>query len=214
MSLRCLGALAQRAGVRARFHNSTACRAMSSYQLLSYEYVHDILEKRGPHRDAHLTAAKEKARAKASLRRATHACLHCPDGACVATQFGLPQARPLKSVLFIATHACTAIVSRARGALQAQEGKLVLAGATGDPTSGAVFIWKDTTAEARICRPVALLHSCMSIGEADKPRLRACSQAVKAFVHADPYTKAGLIDKWCEALPPLVAGCLLRLLCA
>ena len=154
MSLRCLGALAQRAGVRARFHNSTACRAMSSYQLLSYEYVHDILEKRGPHRDAHLTAAKEKARAKASLRRATRACLHCPDGACVATQFGLPQARPLKSVLFIATHACTAIVSRARGALQAQEGKLVLAGATGDPTSDpsphqAAPLFTDTALEVR-----------------------------------------------------------------
>ncbi len=125
-----------------------------------------------------------------------------------------PQSRPLKSVHFTATHACIAIVSRARGALQAQEGKLVLAGATGDPTSGAVFIWKDTTAEARMCRPVALLNCCMLVGEADKLRLRACSQAVKAFVHADPYTKAGLIDKWCEALPPLVAGCLLRLLCA
>ena len=44
-----------------------------------------------------------------------------------------------------------------------------------------------------------MLASCT--GGADKPRLRACSQAVKAFVHADPYTKAGLIDKWCGALP-------------
>ena len=117
MSLRCLGALAQRAGVRARFHNSTACRAMSSYQLLSYEYVSDILEKRGPHRDAHLTAAKEKARAKASLRRATHACLQCLNSACSATQSGLCSSEPDRSslVLLIATHARIAIVITCRG---------------------------------------------------------------------------------------------------
>ncbi|KAK9827397.1 hypothetical protein WJX81_006583 [Elliptochloris bilobata] len=87
-----------------------AAGAASSFQLLSYTYVSDILEKRGPHRDAHIAAARQKGK----------------------------------------------------------EGKLILAGAVGAPTpEGGLFVFRDAPAEE-----------------------------IKAFVEADPYSKAGLISSW------------------
>ena len=61
---------------------------MSNHWLLIYDYVEDILDKRGPHRDAHLAHARA----------------------------------------------------------QKEDGKIVMAGATGDPVAGAVFVWTDRDA--------------------------------------------------------------------
>lgn len=81
----------------------------SKYYCLQYKYVADIMEKRGPHRDAHLGAAKKKEEA----------------------------------------------------------GKLLIAGASGDPVNGGLFIFKD-----------------------------ASKEEIEEFVKTDPYTKAGLIISW------------------
>lgn len=81
----------------------------SQYHVLNYKYVPDILEKRGPHRDAHLGAARK----------------------------------------------------------QDEAGKLLIAGAAGDPVDGAVFVFKNTSKED-----------------------------IEEFVQTDPYMKAGLISSW------------------
>ena len=49
--------------------------ATPSFQLVSYTYVADILEKRGPHREGHLAAARQKVTwsARATLSRLTKA---------------------------------------------------------------------------------------------------------------------------------------------
>jgi uncharacterized protein YciI len=77
--------------------------------LLRYDYVSDVLERRGPHREGHL----------ALLRR------------------------------------------------WKQEGRLVMAGTVGDPTSGALFV--------------------LRIGDPDE---------AEAFVREDPYSRAGLVTAW------------------
>jgi uncharacterized protein YciI len=81
-----------------------------TFTLLSYTYVQDILERRGPHRAAHIDAAK----------------------AAVAA------------------------------------GKMVMAGATGDPVGGALFVWAPGVDRAE----------------------------VEAFAAGDPYVKAGLVPAW------------------
>jgi uncharacterized protein len=80
------------------------------FHTLTYAYVPDILERRGPYRAAHIDAAK----------------------AAVAA------------------------------------GKMVLAGATGDPVSGALFVWAPTVLRAEI----------------------------EAFAAGDPYVQAGLVTGW------------------
>jgi len=87
--------------------------------LLSYDYVDDILERRGPHREAHL------AQARAWL----------------------------------------------------DDGRLVAAGALGDPPTGAAFIFTE--------RP---------------------PEEVEAFVDADPYVAAGLVTGWRIAPWNVVVG--------
>ena len=62
-------------------------RSNALYLILEYDYIPDILERRGPHREKHLSLAQEKA----------------------------------------------------------DQGKIVMAGATGDPVSKALFIWKDVS---------------------------------------------------------------------
>ena len=81
-----------------------------TFSLLSYAYVPDILEKRGPYRAEHIAAAK----------------------AAVAA------------------------------------GKMAMAGATGDPVSGALFIWAPGVPKSEI----------------------------EAFAAGDPYVKAGLVPSW------------------
>jgi uncharacterized protein len=80
-----------------------------TYKILQYDYVPDILEKRAPHREAHLGAAKS----------------------------------------------------------MQQAGKLVMAGAFGDPVSGGMFIFKNSS-EAEI----------------------------EQYAREDPYQKNGLITGW------------------
>lgn len=87
--------------------------------LLSYDYVDDILERRGPHREAHL----------AHLR------------------------------------------------VWLEDGRLVAAGALGDPPTGAVLIFS--------ARP---------------------PEEVESFVHADPYVAAGLVTGWRIAPWNVVVG--------
>lgn len=77
--------------------------------LLLYEYVDDVLERRPPHREAHLAA-----------------------------------------------------VQTARDA-----GHIMMAGAFGDPRSGAALVWRGVD-----------------------------RRAIEAFVTADPYNKAGLLTGW------------------
>jgi uncharacterized protein len=79
------------------------------HHLLFYEYVPDIAERRGPHREAHLALARR----------------------------------------------------------WKEEGRLVMAGALGDPPHGAVFVFR-----------------------ADGPA------AAEEFVAADPYVSAGLVTAW------------------
>ncbi|KAL3130814.1 hypothetical protein ABBQ38_000150 [Trebouxia sp. C0009 RCD-2024] len=81
----------------------------SKYYLLQYQYTSDILEKRGPHRDAHIGAARQ----------------------------------------------------------QADAGKMLIAGASGDPVDSALFIWQDVS-----------------------------KQDIEEFVKTDPYVKAGLVTDW------------------
>lgn len=83
-----------------------AAGAAPSYFLLNYAYVPDILERRGPYRDAHLAGARA----------------------------------------------------------QLEQGKLVMAGAAGDPVTGAVFVFKNST-----------------------------KAEIEAFVAADPYVQNGLV---------------------
>lgn len=80
-----------------------------AHHILFYEYVADVLERRGPHRDAHLGH-----------------------------------------------------IAAARDA-----GQVTLAGALGDPPHGGAIVFTDTD-----------------------------PQAIEAFVHADPYMRAGLITAW------------------
>lgn len=79
------------------------------YYILNYTYVPDIVEKRGPYREAHLGAANQKL----------------------------------------------------------QAGKLVMAGAAGDPVAGAVFIWKNATKDE-----------------------------IEDFVKSDPYVLNGLVPEY------------------
>lgn len=79
------------------------------YYILNYKYVSDILEKRGPHREAHLGAANK----------------------------------------------------------QLNAGKIVMAGAAGDPVEGAVFIWKNVT-----------------------------KNEIEEFVKSDPYVLNGLVPEY------------------
>lgn len=80
------------------------------FHALTYAYVPDILERRGPYRAAHIDAAK----------------------AAVAA------------------------------------GKMVIAGATGDPVSGALFVWAPGVPRSEI----------------------------EAFASGDPYVQAGLVTGW------------------
>ncbi|KAK9864955.1 hypothetical protein WJX84_003661 [Apatococcus fuscideae] len=82
-------------------------------QILQYKYVEDILERRGPHREAHLKAAADQVKA----------------------------------------------------------GSCLIAGASGNPPSGALFVFKGKS-----------------------------SKEIEEFVKADPYIKAGLVSDW-EILP-------------
>jgi uncharacterized protein YciI len=79
------------------------------HHVLFYEYVKDVLERRGPYREAHL----------------------------------------------------------ARIAAEREAGRIVMAGALGDPPAGAAIVFKDV--------------------EPDE---------VEAFARADPYVKAGLVTGW------------------
>lgn len=88
---------------------SQAAPAGPKYYILNYKYVADIVEKRGPYREAHLSAARQKLDA----------------------------------------------------------GKLVMAGAAGDPVEGAVFIFKDITKEE-----------------------------IEEFVKSDPYVLNGLVPDY------------------
>lgn len=96
-------------------HTNVCCMAAQAgapagpkYYILNYKYVPDILEKRGPFREAHLGAANKKLDA----------------------------------------------------------GKLVMAGAAGDPVEGAVFIWKNATKDE-----------------------------IEEFVRTDPYVVNGLVPE-------------------
>ena len=80
-----------------------------AHHLLLYEYVDDMLERRGPHREAHLDRIRVER-----------------DG-----------------------------------------GRIVMAGALGDPPTGGAIVFRGVTAD----------H-------------------VEAFVHADPYVQAGLVTSW------------------
>lgn len=88
---------------------ATAAASGSKYWLLSYQYVPDILEKRGPYREAHLAGARKHLDA----------------------------------------------------------GRLVAAGAVGDPVEGATFFFKDISKED-----------------------------IEAFVASDPYVQNGLVPSW------------------
>jgi uncharacterized protein YciI len=80
-----------------------------SHHILFYDYVPDMLERRGPYRDAHLE-----------------------------------RIRP-----------------------ERESGRVVMAGAIGDPPHGAVIVFRDVE-----------------------------PSAIEAFVRADPYVQAGLVTSW------------------
>lgn len=110
-----LGSLALRQPICRRFSTRSrvpivAMAAQSSkYYSLHYQYVPDILEKRGPHREGHLAAARK----------------------------------------------------------QTEAGKLLIAGAVGDPVDGGLFIFKDVT-----------------------------KQEVEEFVKNDVYVTEKLVNGW------------------
>ena len=58
------------------------------YTLLTYEYVPDILEKRGPYREGHLAAAFQKVRSTVHPARPHHAYMHGRGQAWMADQVG------------------------------------------------------------------------------------------------------------------------------
>ncbi|KAK9815872.1 hypothetical protein WJX72_011037 [[Myrmecia] bisecta] len=58
LGLRAIRSTANRVAVRAM---AAAGTPQTSFHILHYEYVSDILEKRGPHREAHLAAARKQA---------------------------------------------------------------------------------------------------------------------------------------------------------
>jgi uncharacterized protein YciI len=83
--------------------------AMAEHRILFYDYVDDVLDRRPPHREAHL----ERVRAERDA------------------------------------------------------GRIVMAGALGDPPHGAAFVFKD-------------------VSDAE----------IESFVNADPYVEAGLVTGW------------------
>lgn len=82
---------------------------MSRHRILFYDYVEDILERRGPYREAHLAGIRAEREA----------------------------------------------------------GRVVMAGALGDPPHGAVIVFGDVERDA-----------------------------IEAFARSDPYVKAGLVAAW------------------
>lgn len=98
---------------------ATQASAATSYHVLQYKYIPDILEKRGPFREEHLAAAGQKV-------NFYHLSLsHAP-------------------LLFF----CSVLLPSENLVIsQKDEGKLVLAGALADPVDSALFIWKDASRE-------------------------------------------------------------------
>lgn len=90
----------------------------SSYMLLQYSYVPDILEKRGPYREQHLAGANKMV--GGALR-------HVQRGPC----------QRLMALSHTVFSLCTAMMVP-----QAEENKLVMAGALAEPVDGAVFIFR------------------------------------------------------------------------
>ena len=91
------------------------------YWVLRYEYVADILERRGPYREAHLRGAQ----AKASLAGAAGGGGRC----------------------FFKAWASHLPASPTHTTLQLATGQLVCAGATGTPPDGGLFLFKDISQE-------------------------------------------------------------------
>lgn len=88
-----------------------------AHHLLLYEYVDDMLERRGAYRDAHLARIRD----------------------------------------------------------ERETGRIVMAGALGDPPTGGAIVFRGVTPDE-----------------------------VEAFVHADPYVEAGLVTSWRVALWKIV----------
>ena len=104
----------------------------NTFSLLEYKYVPDILEKRGPYRAAHIAGAQKKVR---------------------SWQPGASRGRPSLS----RAAAGHALLQRPLlPTPQAEEGKIILAGAAGDPVEGALFVFKNTPKEVRCCSSTAL----------------------------------------------------------
>ena len=92
----------------------------NTYHVLQYKYVPDLLEKRGPFREHHLAGANTMVRPG----EAAPLALTCPTQA----------VRPPPLLLLTCT-----INS---WVLQAEQNKLVMAGALTDPVDGAIFIFR------------------------------------------------------------------------
>ena len=91
----------------------------NTYHVLQYNYVPDILEKRGPFREQHLAGANTMVRPGKEAQPAP----------CTLRTCRVP---PLLSLSCMANS----------WVLQAEQNKLVMAGALTDPVDGAIFIFR------------------------------------------------------------------------
>ena len=122
----------RRAPPRAALQASAAA-APPAYLLLKYDYVPDILEKRGPYRAAHLEGANKQVGGGAWAGGWGGA--RCSLCACAAPPPAFaPLLRP-------------PITHSSPSPSQAQAGKLMVAGALADPVDGAVFIFRGASKE-------------------------------------------------------------------
>ena len=141
--------------------------ASNSYHVLQYNYVPDILEKRGPYREQHLArASKMVGLLSASPRQAAAG--------------DAPEAHP--AAVAAPSHPRPVLPPASLPGLQAEQNKLVMAGALTEPVDGAIFIFRqgggavlDTgsgvicLAESRWALPLqgcltACLHVCLPAG--------------------------------------------------
>ena len=174
-STRCCGASVSHRHLRA-FLQAAAPRAAPNFQLLQYEYVPDILEKRGPHREGHLAAAEGL--------RAQGKCL-------LGGAFG----DPVEGGLFVLKGMSkevrvfrTAILPYSRCKRQRARHVAVL----------VCVDRADASLSAMQHRPHASVCIC-----AIHSATNAHVQEIESFVSDDPYVKAGLVTKWCEPPPPM-----------
>lgn len=123
----------------------------TKYHLLHYQYAPDILEKRGPHRDAHIGAARQQVQSCSLHLSICHAFVSVSARLVVVAllsgincMFYKPG---MANCLYIA---------------QADAGKMLIAGAAGDPVDSALFIWQDVSKQVNYFAHIRRLPEALS----------------------------------------------------